>query len=427
VEKVVMVELSGFINAATISFFEEILDKLLDKKAKRVILDFYHVNYINSTGIGTLFNYYQSFQEQGIDFVLIRIPQEVGVTMHLLGLTDIVPFLKSREDAMRFFDEEDRKRKAIAGAETVSKKPEEKAPAGEEPKKRSRVYFFKTKDFKPTPEASNVLMVVPHKDVFTDIMEKRLHVPGGKFHIIHSASEALEKFDEINPDLLILEDRITDSEEFLSKIKIEKGKSLVSVVKLYPTGTDVETLKNFKIWENDYLVEPFEMMELFALAEAELRRVPKDRRLFLLQVHFQFRSRPGLLNKAQELASNLIRKTALKAEEGTALSAAFREAIDNAHRHGHKSEEDRFIDVVFLLEKSTISITVEDEGEGFNWGYYLDQVKNLTPEKQAQLRREAGQRGGLGIMLMKKCTDTLEYVGKGNVVRLIKGLNGAAG
>ena len=130
----------------------------------------------------------------------------------------------------------------------------------------------------------------------------------------------------------------------------------------------------------------------------------------------------ALRNRAQELAANLIRKTNLSAEEGTAFSAAFREAVDNANRHGHRSNEDRHIDVVFLLEPNRISITVEDEGEGFNWGYYLDQVKNLSPDKQAQLRREAGQRGGLGIMLMKKCTDVLEYVGKGNVVRLIKNL-----
>jgi anti-anti-sigma factor len=420
VDKIVMVELSGFINAATIVFFEEILDKLLAKQARKVILDFYHVNYVNSTGIGTLFNYYQSFLEKGIGFVLIRIPQEVGITMHLLGLTDMVPCLKSREDANRYFEEADRKKKSLAGAETV---PSAKSPADAiEPKKRSRVYFFKTKDFKPTPESSTVLMVVPQKDVFTDIMEKRLHSPGGRFHIIHSASEALEKFDEINPDLLILEDRITDSEEFLSKVKIEKGRSLVSLVKLYPHGTNIEELKNFKIWENDYLIEPFEMMELFALAEAELRRVPKDRRLYVQQVHFQFRSRLAMINRAQELAANLIRKTNLSAEEGTAFSAAFREAVDNANRHGHRSNEDRHIDVVFLLEPSRISITVEDEGEGFNWGYYLDQVKNLSPDKQAQLRREAGQRGGLGIMLMKKCTDVLEYVGKGNVVRLIKNL-----
>ena len=241
VDKVVMVELSGFINAATISFFEEILDKLIKKGARRVILDFYHVNYINSTGIGTMFNYYQSFQEKGATLVVIRIPQEVGVTMHLLGLTDMVPCLKGREDALKYFEEEERKKKEKVTAETVSASAE---PPAVPPEKRSRVYFFKTKDFKPTPETSNVMMVVPRKDAFTDIMEKRLQSPGGKFFILHSASEALERFDEISPDLLILEDRITDSEEFLSKIKIERGQSLVSVVKLYPNGTDVEKLKN---------------------------------------------------------------------------------------------------------------------------------------------------------------------------------------
>ncbi|MHC4600289.1 MAG: STAS domain-containing protein [Planctomycetota bacterium] len=415
-EDIIVLELSGFVNASTARFFEEILDGLIEKGATKVVLDFYHVNYMNSTGIGILFNYSESFREKGGGLTVVRVPQEVGVTMQLLGITDVVPCLKSREEGIKAL-QAPAKPVAPSEAETVSQKP-----GGPPPHKRSPVYFYKTRDFKPVPESSSVLLVVPKVNVFTDILRMRLQKPRGRFHVVHAAEEALEKMGEINPDVLILEDRVTDSEEFLKTVKVEQGRGLVSVIKLYPNGTLIDSFRNFKIWENDYLVEPFEMMELFALAEAELRRIPKDRTNLLQQVHFRFRTDTPNMNMAFELVSNLVTGSALLQEDATALAAAYREAVDNGYRHGHQRSEEKVIDTVFLLEPSQLSITVEDEGEGFDSQPHLEKVSKLSPGEQAKIRKDEGGKGGLGITLMARCTDTLEFLGKGNVVRMVKKL-----
>jgi anti-sigma regulatory factor (Ser/Thr protein kinase) len=65
---------------------------------------------------------------------------------------------------------------------------------------------------------------------------------------------------------------------------------------------------------------------------------------------------------------------------------------------------------------------VEDEGEGFDFKPHLLKVKQLSPGEQAKIRKDEGGKGGLGITLMARCTDTLEYLGKGNVVRMVKKL-----
>jgi len=418
-EKMILVELSGFVNASTSRFFEEILDKLVDKGENRVLLDMYKVNYMNSTGIGILFNYSETFRERGGGMVVIRVPQEVGVTMQLLGLTDVVPCMKSREDGVKYLQGLG-KPKPPEEKETVSAKAGDKKP----PHKRSPVYFFRTRDFKPVPETASVVLLVPKETLFTDIVKMRLHGAKGKVHIVHTASEALDLIDKIRPEVLMLEDRVTDAEEFLQKVKVEKGRSLMSVIKIYPTGTKTDSLRNFRIWENDYLVEPFEMMELFALAEAELRRIPKDRKNYLQQVHFRFRTDLPNMTRAFDLMTGLIAKVGLPPEQATALAAAYREGVDNAYRHGHARSEDKVVDTVFLLEPSQVSITIEDEGKGFDYKPHLARAKSLSPGEQAKLKRDAGQRGGLGIMLMARSTDSLEYLGKGNVARLVKKLTG---
>ncbi|MHC5038856.1 MAG: ATP-binding protein [Planctomycetota bacterium] len=416
-DKVIVVELSGFVNASTARFFEEILDGLIEKGATKVVLDFYHVNYMNSTGIGILFNYSESFREKGGGLIVVRVPQEVGVTMQLLGITDVVPCLKSREEAIETLAKAGAPQPASEAA-TVSAKPGKGAP----PHKRSPVYFFKTRDFKPVPDSSTVILLVPQVDVFTDILKMRLERPRGNFHVVHTPEEALKFMDRVTPDVLILEDRVTDSEKFLQTVKVDRGRGLVSVIKLYPNGTLVDAFHNFKIWENDYLVEPFEMMELFALAEAELRRVPKDRKNYLQQVHFRLRTDTPNMNKAFDLMNNLVNDVGMPPEEATAVAAAFREAVDNGFRHGHKRSEEKILDTVFLLEPSQITITVEDEGEGFDFKPQLEKIKKISPGEQARLRREAGEKGGLGITLMARCVDTVEFVGKGNIVRLVKKL-----
>ena len=53
---------------------------------------------------------------------------------------------------------------------------------------------------------------------------------------------------------------------------------------------DVSRRDGFRVWENDYLTDPFELMHLFVLTESELKRVPRDRHMVSQQVHFQLDS-----------------------------------------------------------------------------------------------------------------------------------------
>lgn len=428
-EDVVTVELSGFINASTIAHFEEILRGLVAKGARRLVLDFYNVNYINSTGIGAILGSQEEVAAQGGTLVVVRVPNEVGLTMHLLGLTAVVPFLKSKADALAWLRGSTEVKStygelpappggAVAPTEPMTGAAAP-APAAEK-KAKKKIYFFKSADFRPRPDGSTVLMVVPRESEFTDVLKLRLASPKGRVAVALNVADALALLDEIRPDLLILEHTVSQAEELLARVKTDKDRSLCSVLKLYPHGTRIDALRDFKIWENDYLVEPFEVGELFALADAELRRVPKDRRVYLQQVHFQFRGAQGNLTRAQELADALVRASGLGLEESTAMTAAFREAMDNALRHGNQGDADRTLDVVFLLDREQVAITVEDEGKGFEYESYLERAKAANAQQASAQRRAEGKAGGLGILLMTKCTDRLEYLGRGNIVRLTR-------
>jgi anti-anti-sigma factor len=403
---VAWVQLEGFLDASTVLSFENTLALLHREGQGDVVLDFAGVLYANSSAIGAILNYRNLFSLQSCDLVLIRLAPQVRATFELLGLLPVLPCLDSEEAASRYL------LSAPAGQRDLAAFGARPAPAGGPPQPAAAPA--------ERPAKRNVMMIAPEENRFTDITKMRLLVPGGHFQIVTSCSEALHHFDVLDPDLIILEDPMHGSEDFLWAVKTEKGKSVVPVIKLYWTGTDIETRKEFKIWEDDHLVEPFEVMELFALSEAELKRFPEDRKVVQHLTHFEFRTRRENLARAGELAAGLLKKSGLGPEHVSALAAAFAEAIENAARHAHDYAPEKCIDVVFLLDREKVTITVTDEGPGFDFHPHLDRARSEQPVAPERLRQARGALGGLGIPLMARSADEIEYLSSGNRLRLTK-------
>ncbi|MCZ6603224.1 MAG: STAS domain-containing protein, partial [Planctomycetota bacterium] len=100
-----LVTLEGFIDAATVSNLDTRLQKLSRSKSPAIVLDFGGVEYINSSGIGLVIKHHHQAIERGGELIVANVPRDVGLTMHLLGVTTLVPFLKDAKAALRYFRE----------------------------------------------------------------------------------------------------------------------------------------------------------------------------------------------------------------------------------------------------------------------------------------------------------------------------------
>lgn len=405
-------KLSGFINSSTFQNFQKTLDVLLQEPPKELILDFGEVQYINSTGMSTLANYRNVFLKAGTEMVVINTTDPVYGIMSLIGLPDILPIFSNDDLLLSYL------RSGPIGERRAEIAQEEHPPALRPKGKAGPADAEEIEVLKP--EDSVVLMVVPRRDRFTEITRKRLEPPKGKFEFAFDCQEALKRFDDVNPDLVILEDQLEGSEELLSAIKVQKGKSIIPVIKVYHSGTDMDLPKEFKIWEDAYLVEPFEMVELFSLSEAELVQRPKNKEILLHLTHFEFQSAATQVDQAKELCKVLLATPGFSKNAATELQAAFSEAVDNSVLHGHKGDTSRHIDVIVLIDREKMTITVEDEGPGFDYQEHLSNIKEGPGPLDGRPALGRGKTGGLGIHLMSRCADQLEYVGAGNCLRLTK-------
>ncbi len=265
-----------------------------------------------------------------------------------------------------------------------------------------------------------ISLVVPRKDFFTSVLADRLTGPRSKAQIFEGVENLMTEMSSKKPDLVVLDSSLSGSNDLVRALKRGKETSMIALVVINPEEADTSRLESLRVVEDGTLTEPFELNELVELAEGEIRRSHEERAFFQHETRFQLAVRDECIEEANDLAAQLVEQSGMSEERGAALTVAFREAVDNAARHGNKSQESRMIDVVYLLDKDKITITVTDEGDGFDTEMYLRRGVHGNAVAVARERNEAGRTGGLGIMLMLKCLDNLEYNYAGNQVKLTK-------
>jgi len=265
-----------------------------------------------------------------------------------------------------------------------------------------------------------ILLVVNAVDFFTNTMVQRLSGPKTNVQVAEGTDAAWKKIEAEDPDLVIIDSTVDNPRPLISQIKETLGSSLIAILLISQEGSDPNEVKGLKTCEDESLVEPFELDELVGLVEDELTRKEEEEAFFDHEIHFQLQTGEQHVEQANDLIARLVDQVKMSDEGKAAVSVAFREAIDNAARHGNKNQENRIIDIIYLLDKEKVTITVEDEGDGFDTEMFVTRGREGNAVAAARERNQAGRVGGLGIMLMLKCLDDLEYNAVGNLIKLTK-------
>ena len=126
-------------------------------------------------------------------------------------------------------------------------------------------------------------------------------------------------------------------------------------------------------------------------------------------------SRLELLDCVQGLAEHVFGLTGMDPADSYWPVLAVREAVTNAMVHGNRQRSESRVDLRFELSGDSISITVSDEGAGFDPAELLDPVasENLL------------SANGRGIFLVRRFMDEVSFEfpdGGGTRVRLTKRL-----
>lgn len=295
-----------------------------------------------------------------------------------------------------------------------------KAASGE-----GTVAFEPVEEIKRRLEASresSVMLVVPERDFFTKTLEYYFENAGWQIEVYTKVVDALSKIETSKAYLVILDALFEDHQKCCYALKMRRETANVPLILLYPNEQSFKVLKDVSVVGDENLCQPFEFRQLLDLADAEIIRAAEEELIFLQQMHIHLPTDESSIEKVIDMVHKLLESSGLDEEGQVAMSAAFREAVVNAAQHGNRYKRDRKIEVQYLLDAEKITTVVKDQGQGFNHEMYVKSGATKDAIAAARERHAQGRMGGLGIMLMLRCCDRLEYNQIGNQVTLTKNL-----
>lgn len=115
------------------------------------------------------------------------------------------------------------------------------------------------------------ILAVDDEQNILELVKLYLTREGYQVETVSRGNEALPKLSQINPDLVILDLMLPDTDGFAVCQQIRK-KSQVPILMLTARREDVDKIIGLEMGADDYLTKPFNPRELIARIKAVLRR-----------------------------------------------------------------------------------------------------------------------------------------------------------
>ncbi|MGN0729411.1 anti-sigma factor antagonist [Treponema sp.] len=102
----ILVTLSGYIDTYNSAYFQKQMAKLMEKEFKNIVFNCQNLNYISSTGIGSLTSIEKSAKAKGGEIVFVGVQPKVLEVFQLLGFSNVFNLKDSIEEAEEYLKKE---------------------------------------------------------------------------------------------------------------------------------------------------------------------------------------------------------------------------------------------------------------------------------------------------------------------------------
>ncbi len=118
---------------------------------------------------------------------------------------------------------------------------------------------------------STSVLVVEDEDSFVDALTLGLTREGFTVSVARDGAEALDMFDDVQPDLVLL-DVMLPKVSGLDVCRELRTRSSVPIIMVTAKGAEIDTVVGLEVGADDYVTKPYRLRELVARMRAVLRR-----------------------------------------------------------------------------------------------------------------------------------------------------------
>jgi two-component system response regulator RegX3 len=119
------------------------------------------------------------------------------------------------------------------------------------------------------------VLVVEDEDSFVEALTVGLKREGFRVQVATDGAQALEVFDAIRPDLVLL-DVMLPTISGIDVCREIRRKSSVPIIMVTAKGSEIDTVVGLEVGADDYVTKPYRLRELVARMRAVLRRRAGD-------------------------------------------------------------------------------------------------------------------------------------------------------
>ncbi len=127
----------------------------------------------------------------------------------------------------------------------------------------------------PAPAPVTSVLVVEDEDSFVDALTVGLTREGFKVSVARDGAEALDVFDDVAPDLVLL-DVMLPKVSGIDVCRELRSRSSVPIIMVTAKSAEIDTVVGLEVGADDYVTKPYRLRELVARMRAVLRRRPAD-------------------------------------------------------------------------------------------------------------------------------------------------------
>ena len=117
------------------------------------------------------------------------------------------------------------------------------------------------------------VLLAEDEESFIEALVVGLGHEGFRVTVARDGAEALQLFDEAEPDLVLL-DLMLPKRAGLDVCRTIRSRSTVPIIMVTAKGAEIDTVVALEVGADDYVTKPYRLRELVARMRAVLRRVP---------------------------------------------------------------------------------------------------------------------------------------------------------
>jgi two-component system response regulator RegX3 len=120
------------------------------------------------------------------------------------------------------------------------------------------------------------VLVVEDEESFIEALQVGLKREGFRVEVARDGLQALEMFDLVQPDLVLL-DVMLPKMSGIDVCRQLRKKTTTPIIMVTAKGAEIDTVVGLEVGADDYVTKPYRLRELTARMRAVMRRVPNDR------------------------------------------------------------------------------------------------------------------------------------------------------